>query len=893
MRKLFLIFILVIISIGAISQSRLKRGMRVGKSGNEITIDSILNENGFLTLYFEGIAYEASNPDSVSVSEAVSNTDIVLIRAGGETYAISKGLLMSEQSTRITSLNTTISVLQTRVAALELESVFDSIVVSSDLDTIYAYYTAPTGQVKIPWATLGNQDVEKPTVSSMLIDDPDDDIIIITMSDRMMDSITDITGGGGTGLFPDITAAYNFDELSGITLYDRVGSTPGVNDGALVFDSAGIALYGYYFDGTATVNITTGHSYGTNDLSGSVWIKPHSLSSDFRILSGATGGMLVGYQAAGTGLWMGIVGGSLSTPTTMNLNINAWNHVCWSYDQTANEVTWWINASTEAAAAFTQEFTAATNMIGGSGYGSYFVGVMDDLFLWNGTKMAQARVDSLYFAGVGRRYNESGTAGSANQDSIKNAFTVSFSTPLVPVNVDSVIINNQQIRLFLDASAIHSNTVRVSYDKPVTFALRDTADNYADSWLLYNVTNSVDTTTVDNNVFIVTRKDYTGLTLGDKTAAAMESYYGGTIYGHTTGDNRDAIVTQTLNGALDTCLRATNAPYVDPIWGSGGTEITFGMDTTMREAFLTYYVKLASDYRLEGGHAKMAGFRTLKQVSSSWPMDANVNGWVGSILVKEGGFFDTYHYDYTNWVNYNPWALGWSIQGGSDYDTDFLTYGSWHKVDIRIKMNTWTAGVANWDGVYEVALDNNIVYQANGMRLHTIDSPINLIQSIWIATFQNYRVTETFYVYFDEFICYIPLNDAYLGQNVVHPTMWDSPLVVPTDDLYSDSTITLASEDVTMVSSSGWENYRWIIDAGVGNKVTLSWNSGDVPSGAYVITYEGKKAGGDIIHKYEGNINPMSTQVNSVSAGRYMYIYLVSGSGGGIDLSGNITFSAQ
>lgn len=409
------------------------------------------------------------------------------------------------------------------------------------------------------------------------------------------------------------------------------------------------------------------------------------------------------------------------------------------------------------------------------------------------------------------------------------------------------------------------------------------------------------------NFNIVKTWDYSGISLGTKTAAQMEAYYNTEIFGHSTEDYDDAIVETTINGELDTCLRIRNyddgLAYPLGIWGSGGSEITLYLDTSMREAYHTYYVKLANDYRLYGD-SKMSGPRAMKGVvSDPYPM-TDAHGWINRIQIKAAGTLDTYQYDRSDgvepWSSYgaNPWSFAAggidNYYLGADYDfNDFMTYGSWHKVDIRIKMNTWTGGVANRDGIYEMALDDTIVFQMDGLRMHAVDADTNLFQAISISQFQNAEPigSPDFYSYHDNHIVYIPLDDPLLGVTQFHTTMWDSPLSVPTDDYYSDSIIDIDTENVTMVSSSAWETYMWIIDAGTDSTVTISWNSGDVPSGCYVVLFDGKTAGAPLLHKYSGGISDMSAQADVTSTGQYMYVYMVCNATGGVDLSGDVTFN--
>jgi len=522
------------------------------------------------------------------------------------------------------------------------------------------------------------------------------------------------------------------------------------------------------------------------------------------------------------------------------------------------------------------------------------------------------------------------TWGGSNAQSTEETYLLDAGadgTVTIDFNADSRLASANYLFIYdgnNSASSLMSyyNNESISADDTYTssgrymFIRYNTATNCSDSYgWSFEITHEI---IQDEDFNIVVTKDYTGLSLGAKSNAEMEAYYDTDFYGHSTTDYKDVIVETTINGELDTCLRITNyddgvpwCPDCDPptygVWGTGGSEITISIDTTMEEAFLAYYVKLDEEFRLEGD-SKMCGWKPLKECTSDPYPQTEANGWLSRIQIKPAGTFDTYNYDRSDgvepWLSYpsNPWAYGATTEEdeqpianyyqGSDYlYNDFITYGSWHLVEMRLKMNTWDGETANRDGVFEVALDKKLVFQMDGMRFHTLELDTNKIQGFSITQFMNVETSGSdFYSYVDNFVVYVPLNDTLLGLEEFHTEMWDSPVSVPTDDYYTDSIIDVDTENVTISSTDSWETYMWTIDAGTDQTVTLSWNSGDVGSGSYVAVFDGKTAGSDLLVKYN-DVSDMSAEEDVVSTGQYMYVYLVSGSGGGDDLSGDITFS--
>ena len=125
--------------------------------------------------------------------------------------------------------------------------------------------------------------------------------------------------------------------------------------------------------------------------------------------------------------------------------------------------------------------------------------------------------------------------------------------------------------------------------------------------------------------------------------------------------------------------------------------------------------------------------------------------------------------------------------------------------------------------------------------------------------------------------------------------MWDSPNTI-SEELYFDDSIyndaTNLQNPAYSSADAGHTNYRWLIDAGIGNKVTLDWTNGNVASGNYVVFYDGKDVGDTRLSqiKYDPDL---SNNSDVVSSGRYLYVYYVADSGGGSILNADLTFSAQ
>jgi len=898
--KQLLVILTLLTPFALMGQSRMNKGMMVGDSdGNRILVDSIIETDGATQLYYGGVPYEAVNADSLIEAESVGSTDKVVISTGGVTQGSNKGNFLSDVYADQEDTDDSLTIIRTDLNTVANFTVFDSIVLSDDQTKVYGYWNSPTGTVRVIWDVEGIDDPTVPTFVSAVVQNAFPSRLLITMSEYMKDSVTEYSGGAGTN-WVQMDAAYNFDESTG-NLLDRVGSDDGVlGVGMSQGDSTGIAGTAYYFDGASKVDFGTGINYGTNDHSGHVVVKPLSLASDFRIYSGSTNSFFIGYNAASNGLWVGKGGGATSAITAIDLTINEWNFIDWAYDQTANTMTIWIGGTAEVL-AFSEEFSAVSITLGSTvSGGSYLTGLMDDLFLFDSYKLVQSTVDSLRNSGVGRRYNESGGGLAANQDTIKNAFVVNTTTSgnLTP---DSVYILNEIVRLDLPSPVIYSDVVTVAYTQPTgagsTEGLRDTADNYALTWAAQAATNNVDTSSAAD-IFLIKTFDYTGEAIGTWSEAAAASYYG------TVRDNNNYgntfIVNNTINGVTSEALQIRHESAYH------GAEVTAYIDTSMLEAYLSYHIRLDSSFQsLNNG--KVPGFKTLLPNTrpSEGGRDTPVDGFTAKLQMKRAGHLDTYHYDDTHWdytvtppayQGWTPWDYG-QHTGSSGYDTIFLTFGSTHKIDERVIMNTYDAvtGLSDDNGVYEVALNDHIVFQETGISFHDLEKDTNQVHGIHISHFWNQAPgnSAVFYSYLDNFKIYIPRNSLKLGLNLPHDVMWDSPNTI-TEDWYKDDSITNAATDIRSPAypsyDAAYTNHMYLVDAGVGNVVTLDWTTGDIEAGNYVVIYDGATVGSKRLIQIE-NDNDLSGNANVVSSGRYMYIYYSADDGGGSVFDADITFA--
>ena len=809
----------------------------------------------------------------------IDDTDSMVVKSDENVFKITKRSFqydlvidIGEANAEIDKLNDSITNLRITLSLLELSSDFDSLRLSINADSIYAYWPSPTGQVIIPWVVGAPQDRTPPTYVSGEIGNYSDTVIVLTFSEFLLgDSIYDYSGAVGVN-WTGIDYAANFDQPTG-NLIDFINGDNGTNSGAYQLDSAGIAVRSWYFDGSDVVTLGTGTNYGSNDLSGSVFIKPLSLASDFRIYSGETNGFFIGYSASNDGLWVGKTSVDVSAATDLGLTVNVWNHVCWSDDQTANQVTFWVDGVSEVE-SYSTEFSGVSKYIGSSGGGSYFTGLMDDLFLWDSDKLTQNRVDSLYNSGVGRRYNDSGGSVAINSDTITEAFNATI-LPLLPgFAVDSVWILGNKVYLDLTDTISYSDIVKFRYTKPTgsgsNMGVRDTSNNYmATIPFLQTVTNNVDTSGVDYEIF--EHWDFTGESLGAFDCTDLQNLFGTTQYYNCSYITTPEIVQQTINGVSKNVLKITNDEGLpDPItWYYGGLNYAWDLDSSYRDIYMSYNIMFDPNVCWTPD-IKLPGFNPgLVTIGSDM---VSGDGFRAQSYAQRGGEKMSYFYV----RNYRPGA--WS-GGTSTIDTFYIVPGVWYSVTLRVRLNDYDDTNGVWEAGYNGGWKNQLLdmqyIEDYGAENNTI-----AIKNWTGGSGPHNQSDHDWYFYLSDITMWKPYNDNIFGTYALHDKTetFPHPYEITDRDFYYESIIstesTLTNDDWGSPYGSSMAEYH-LLDAGAGNQVQIVMNSGgSLGGGDYLFVYDGNTSNATRLGKY--NAQTIATGITLQSSGRYMYIYFNS-----------------
>jgi hypothetical protein len=224
-----------------------------------------------------------------------------------------------------------------------------------------------------------------------------------------------------SSLLTGLSAYWKFDETSGSYAVSEVNNAT-INsvyaDGTTINQTGKLGKCAVYTIGTDCVSGLSVDvlRMSSSDCAMSAWVYPTTLTnadggSFLTIVGAETGGALF-FVEANTGLLRLNARNVTTAPASdFVVNINTWHHVGFSYDQTADELTYFMDGQYDTV-SFSHIFTesASSSVIGQTISGSSttdFVGSIDEVGVWK-KKLTLTEISTLYNAGIGVTYPFSG-----------------------------------------------------------------------------------------------------------------------------------------------------------------------------------------------------------------------------------------------------------------------------------------------------------------------------------------------------------------------------------------------------------------------------------------------------------------------------------------------------
>jgi hypothetical protein len=338
------------------------------------------------------------------------------------------------------------------------------------------------------------------------------------------------------------------------------------------------------------------------------------------------------------------------------------------------------------------------------------------------------------------------------------------------------------------------------------------------------------------------------------------------LFDHSTG----SIANDVINGQATKVLKVTHA----------AESLPYDFDCEVQldeydEIYMSYNIKFSNEFNsTEGGKIPgLSGSPAIIALVYPEPEEgfSAINMW------KQRGKIISYNADRTR--EYVPWAIG----ATNTTDSIYFNNGTWYNVTQRLKMNTFTGGVANADGIKELWIDGKLFFKETNRKFMVTESSTYKIDDMHIASWyggsagQGYEPMYECYNYFDNFKIWINTEDSTYGTFNTHEygDILSTPAEITDRTLYCDQEITV--EGALSNSEYGDGVYSpcideaYIIDAGVGNTVTFTITA-EITGGDYIYVLDGNQTDSPILWMM-GNIgyNTISNH-ELTSTGRYLYI---------------------
>jgi len=294
------------------------------------------------------------------------------------------------------------------------------------------------------------------------------------------------------------------------------------------------------------------------------------------------------------------------------------------------------------------------------------------------------------------------------------------------------------------------------------------------------------------------------------------------------------------------------------------------------ELYYTFDWKFDKDFRNTWG-GKMPGLSGVGAgvINASMTGGPAANeGWKYRIMFGNAGYQSLYGYDHTSAYSY-PWNTHQypTIATPERTMDRFMNYGNWYSVTIRVVLNTCTD--CN-DGYAEVWVDDRKVLQQTNLRQWSVSNIGNYIDVMSVNHFYGGNTSE----YDPEVTCYsYYANPRIWTPKTLQAGLYDYSYLLSVPGQLEPS---IFEHDVLITTEGTFQNSEygdfytsmkdetWLIDAGEGNTVTLSYSSG-LGINDFFLVFDGDKTDAENIYMHAGSVTA-NTNGSVTSSGRYMFV---------------------
>lgn len=344
----------------------------------------------------------------------------------------------------------------------------------------------------------------------------------------------------------------------------------------------------------------------------------------------------------------------------------------------------------------------------------------------------------------------------------------------------------------------------------------------------------------------------------------------------------DTIVIDTIDEVATQVLRISNE--AGQVQRGLQMYAYFDSDSTKYEkGCYSYHGKFHEDYEAISGNGKIPALWVhgdAWETGQSCPADTSDGATLG-YLYKPGIGFSDYKYSHNLGVSC-PWTIDqFGPRYGLNGDSAYIIPGVWYEFTECITMNSFSAGVGNPDGIEEIYINNDMVFQNDtmtwrGNEFHGIDGlSFRQFQSAPSTTIESsfYSDNHTFWV---------PTKDANFDAEIKHDPSFQmhSPIELSNRDVYFDHLVTSdgthSTDGFPTVLPAG-ATEAWLFEGTTG--VTVSF-TGQTGGGDFIFARDGDTTDDALIDLQSGFSADLSTAFGgdgSVSStGAKLYIYTVN-----------------
>lgn len=403
--------------------------------------------------------------------------------------------------------------------------------------------------------------------------------------------------------------------------------------------------------------------------------------------------------------------------------------------------------------------------------------------------------------------------------------------------------------------------------------------------------------------------DFSTEPVGDWTAAEQQTFFN-SYYGYAYQQDYETcdMVDMDWDGVTKRTLRIEHK--TDELWHGYGIEAFIG--DTVTEAYIRYRWKFGENFNA-GKDGKIPGLEKQGDLHSGQIgviRPSPDEPWEEKFGWKGGGILQSYMYDdsdvpHPNAGGYVPW--------GNNEDSVLLFYGTQYDLIQRVKMNTWDGTTSDDNGVFEGWVNGKKVINEDSCTNHYLGYNEDYqIDAIALGHFfggsdTTAKPMRTCYGFITGILVYRDTANSTWGTNNFNSdsNTLEYPGAMSAQDFYVDSIIDIDTENVTSFgypsATHFYTNYRWLIDAGENNTVSVDFETGDYTWGSmnFLVFMDGKGWGAteiDRVHGSDADLgnNDFGNGSNGTvtSTGRYMFISYVTGYDGWGNQAGG-AFSAE